>query len=437
MKKQVVVFILFFLFFLFYNLIVSPLVMDEVWVFGYANNLYLGLVPYRDFNIIISPLFFFLMSLPFYLFGNNMLVFHIENALLITGFLYIVYKVIGNKMFLLVPFLIFPSNSTFPNYNFFLLFLFVVLIYLEKENKSDLLIGIVLGLMILTKHTVGICILLPTFYYLKQKKKILMRFCGCLIPCFIFMIYLLITHTFSTFIDLGVLGLFDFGSNNQHFFNIFFFLVCLLLMIVFYHIYRKKELLFLFYLLAFVSITIPMFDYYHVWLYVIAFVFILLVIYSPKVKWLYLLSITFFVVTFIYSFIQSDFSFDYYPNHMNHFEYRYLDKNILKNLEKYNDIIKENQYKFFIVGNDGYFHKIILDQKATYLEMPLGGNFGYHGYQKMLKMVQKLDPDTLIFVSKSEVKGNTQIYENLFDYIKENYELVDEDDYYYFYLLKT
>ena len=48
-------FIVFF-FFLFWNLIIQPVNLDEVWNYGFAHNIYKGLVPYLDFNMAVSKL---------------------------------------------------------------------------------------------------------------------------------------------------------------------------------------------------------------------------------------------------------------------------------------------------------------------------------------------------------------------------------------------
>lgn len=437
MKKISILFIFLFIYFFIYNLIVSPVLIDEIWVYGFTNNIYTGLIPYKDFNIIIPPLYYFIMVIPFYLFGSSMLTFHIENALIITFLLYLVYKLIDKKIILILPFLIFPLNITFPNYNFLLLVLFVLLLYLEKEKKSDFLIGIVLGLMILTKHTVGLFMLLPSLYYFKYKNKMIHRFLGCIIPCLLFLIYLLVSKTLYSFIDLGILGLFDFGNNNHNFFNTYFFIVCIIILIVLYHIKKKKELLPLLYLLFFASIAVPIFDLYHVSIFIIAFMIVMLQFYKIDKFPIYILMISFFFIVNILSFIQCNFNLRDYPNNIHHFEYRYLDKNTINHLNHYNTIIKNNNYKFFIIGTEGYFHKITLDQKTSYLDMPCGGNFGYNGYKKMIKLIEDLDPDTLIFVNKREIDNEYgQIYKELFKYIEDHYKLIDEDDLYYFYKLK-
>ena len=268
MKKiyKYLLFILLFVFFLLFNLIVNQLNLDEVWSYGFSYNIVNGLIPYKDFNMVITPFYSMLMAIPMFI-NNNLLIFHIENSIIITLFIFITYKLIKEKVFLILPLLIFPLNITFPNYNFFILFLFIILIYMEKNNQNDLLIGILLSLIFLSKQSVGIFLIPVSLYYLGKKKN-LKRFIGFIIPSLIFIVYLLITNSYKEFIDLCILGLFDFGKENSNF-NIFFIFVVLLVLLILYLAKKHKKVDY-YYLLGFVSICIPIFDLYHFLIYLIA-----------------------------------------------------------------------------------------------------------------------------------------------------------------------
>ena len=53
-----------------------------------------------------------------------------------------------------------------------LFYFFVLLIWLEKNNKSDYLIGLILALSFLTKQSVGVMFLLPSLIYIKNYGKV-------------------------------------------------------------------------------------------------------------------------------------------------------------------------------------------------------------------------------------------------------------------------
>ncbi len=94
MKKyqNVILFSFLFVFFLLWNLFVMDLYADEVWNYGFSYAIYQGLTPYQDFNMIIPPLYPFFMAILFYLFGFNMIVFHIVNAIILTVLSYFMYR---------------------------------------------------------------------------------------------------------------------------------------------------------------------------------------------------------------------------------------------------------------------------------------------------------------------------------------------------------
>ena len=66
--KHIFFFILLFILFLVWNLLFIPVNLDEIWNYGFTHNIYSGLVPYKDFNMVLTPLFPMIMALPFYIF---------------------------------------------------------------------------------------------------------------------------------------------------------------------------------------------------------------------------------------------------------------------------------------------------------------------------------------------------------------------------------
>ena len=153
------------LFFLFWNLIVQAINLDEIWNYGFSYAIVRGEIPYLDFNMVITPLFPFLMALFLKIFGNSILVFHVIFSLILGGMFYILFKLIKEKSYIVLFFLIFPLSVLFPSYNLFFLFLYILLIYLEREEANDYLIGLVLAGLILTKQTVGLMLILPNLFY--------------------------------------------------------------------------------------------------------------------------------------------------------------------------------------------------------------------------------------------------------------------------------
>ena len=103
--KILIFYIVLFFVFVVWGLI-QPLNLDEVWNYGFAHNIYSGLIPYKDFNMVLTPFFSFIMSLGFHIFGSNILVLHIENAIMLVIMTYLLKKLIGKNYILILLFLV-------------------------------------------------------------------------------------------------------------------------------------------------------------------------------------------------------------------------------------------------------------------------------------------------------------------------------------------
>ena len=80
--KYLLIILVFGLITFLYIFYIYPIDNDEIWNYGFAHNIYTGLIPYKDFNMIVPPLFAF-CTLPFFvLFGDSLLSFHCFSALI-------------------------------------------------------------------------------------------------------------------------------------------------------------------------------------------------------------------------------------------------------------------------------------------------------------------------------------------------------------------
>ena len=388
MKKnyKYLLFVFLFIYYLVFNLIFNPLTNDEIWSYGFSYNISKGLIPYKDFNMVITPLYSLLMAIPMFI-NNNLLVFHVENAIISTLFVFITYKLIKEKVFLILPLITFPLNITYPNYNLFILFLFVLLLFLEKNNNNDYLIGIIISFIFLTKQTVGIMLIPVSLYYINENR-ILKRFIGFIIPIILFIFYLIITNSYKKFFDLCFLGLFDFGKENSKI-SVFFIFMLLFVLLIIYFI-KKRKIVDYYYLLGFVSICIPLFDIYHFLIFFVACLIVFFMndnLYAFKPK---LVGISLFIGLSFFCIINCGFNIKYYPNDLYLFEYRYINKEeikyskkIIKYMEKYNN-------KVMFIGPCAYYYKLINNNKINYLDLINMGNHGYNGSDKLLKKGKKI-----------------------------------------------
>ena len=119
-------------FFVVYSLLIlfSINFADVTWNYGMSHAIRLGEVPYKDFNMVITPFFPFLISLPFNIFGSSILVFYIENGFILLGLYYLLEKLIKDKALICIIIIIYIYHLIIPSYNIFLLFLYVLLVFL-------------------------------------------------------------------------------------------------------------------------------------------------------------------------------------------------------------------------------------------------------------------------------------------------------------------
>ena len=425
-KKQIIFLIAFFLLYLIWGLLVVDLYADEVWNYGFSYSIYKGLIPYKDFNMVLTPFYPFLNAIFFKIFGMNMLVFHIVNSLILTTMSYILYKLIGKNVLFALLFLFLPLPNIFPSYNLFVVFLFVLLLYLEEKKQNDILIGIVIGLSILTKQSVGVCLLLPSLYYIKDIKKLLKRIVGIIIPNIIFLIYLLISKSLMEFIDLCILGLFDFTKNKSTF-NLIYIFSIIYLVVCIYMIYKNKKNINNYYALAIFSMTLPLVDLYHFQMSFFGLLIIIFMNYKVNLK----LNIT---LLFIGILLGTGFKQVYdksasgliYPNNIKNFEHRLISKDMIEYTNELNDYLDKHKDRNVVyLTNNAYFMKISRNEIINSLDLINYGNHGYNGNEKLLKLIKE-NKDSLFVVEKSELDPKKQTNKNIIKYVIKNAKKVDK-----------
>ena len=94
------------------------LVDDEFFNYGFAKNILDGLIPYKDFNMIVPPLFAYITALFLKICGKKLIVYHVLVAIIIAIITYISYKKIGKlALIIYLLLLIYPYTG----YNMFAL----------------------------------------------------------------------------------------------------------------------------------------------------------------------------------------------------------------------------------------------------------------------------------------------------------------------------
>jgi hypothetical protein len=428
--------VMFLLFFLCLQFFYSCFQGDQIYNFGFSYAISRGEVPYRDFNMIITPFGTFFYFIPF-IFGKHLLIFNLFQAFMLCLMFYYLFKLYGQKTWILFILLFFPYPIPFPTlmfqgYNFLLLFGLILLLYLEKKKANDYLIGFIIGLCFLTKQTVGFALALPSFYYLfsnKDYKKVFKRAGAFLSINIVFVIYLLITKSFGQFIDFCFLGMFDFTKSNGTIFDVNFIVFLIEIICIFVFIIKDRKNINNYYVLAFSMISIPLFDYYHVALFTYACFFLLI----EKISFTDIKRLEFCSFMFVTAICLSWFLLFYNfkvtnLSYFNGFEFKLMNKKVEKNTKEMVNYIDSNKDKnIIILSANAYFFKIVAGRDINYYDLLNYGNHGYNGTNKVIKSLKK-EKDPIFIINIKEYEDNSsdrqQINKVVIKYVLDNYKLI-------------
>lgn len=438
MTKKVIKYVFVFICSLvFLNFI--PFDLDEIWNYGFMHSMYSGLVPYRDFNMVVTPFFPLLFSLPFHLFGSNLLVVNVCQSLLIVLTYVLLEKLIGDKANILLLLMFFNYDMMYASYNYFIFFLFLSLLYLEKNKSNDYVIGIVIGLAVLTKQSVGGLLAIVSLYYVfkeKDFKKLVKRVIGAMLPVGLFLIYLAVTGAFADFVNLCILGLFDFGTNNYVGVRALVLGYILLIGVVIYFIVKRRNSIDKYYVLAFSTIAVPMFDYFHIKFFVLALLILVVEkINIKKINLNLLLYGSMIGIVFINLIVSVDGDM-VYPNSIRHFEYRYISSKHIKETQLVSEKLKDYSDKeLLLLFEQSYYYKISNDFPINHFDLINTGNWGYKGSEKLLKELKK-KKDAVFVINRLSYEGTRQTDKTALNYVLKNCKKIDEIYGFEFYIRK-
>lgn len=438
MTKKVIKYVFVFICSLvFLNFI--PFDLDEIWNYGFMHSMYSGLVPYRDFNMVVTPFFPLLFSLPFHLFGSNLLVVNVCQSLLIVLTYVLLEKLIGDKANILLLLMFFNYDMMYASYNYFIFFLFLSLLYLEKNKSNDYVIGIAIGLAVLTKQSVGGLLAIVSLYYVfkeKDFKKLVKRVIGAMLPVGLFLIYLAVTGAFADFVNLCILGLFDFGTNNYVGVRALVLGYILLIGVVIYFIVKRRNSIDKYYVLAFSTIAIPMFDYFHIKFFVLALLILVVEkINIKKINLNLLLYGSMIGIVFINLIVSVDGDM-VYPNSIKHFEYRYISSKHIKETQLVSEKLKDySDRELLLLFEQSYYYKISNDFPINHFDLINTGNWGYKGSEKLLKELKK-KKDAVFVINRLSYEGTRQTDKTALNYVLKNCKKIDEIYGFEFYIRK-
>ena len=144
--------------------------MDELWIFSNAKNIIDGLVPYRDINIIVTPLSQYLNSIllrisPILITFRIIYFFYYVIIIILLDRILDILNIKGLLKYLFILFfIIMLVKICFLDYNFIQFIMILMLLYLHIKNrdysnkKINIIIPLISGLSIINKQSTGVII---------------------------------------------------------------------------------------------------------------------------------------------------------------------------------------------------------------------------------------------------------------------------------------
>lgn len=373
---------------------------------------------------------------------------------------------------------LFIKDNFYIDYNYAILFIVLVLIYVELKYKNystryNLLIGLLAGLTILLKQSTGIIISVITVLYLLAEKRdkqtlkaVAYRVCGVLIPCIILLIYLLATNSMSSFIDYCVLGIGTFKNSISYLkllrggdINAFLGIIAPVTLVILFviNIVNIKQktiksnvsylILFVFALAQF-TVVYPIADEIH--FKIAAFPTILIVLYyiCKKIQEIKNIKVSIFIEHFmniitisfvgvlilqavneIYLYTQIDKSV------LNHFSNIPISTTLQDRILEVDAYIQNEERDVYILDSEAAVYMVPLDKYNKDFDMFLKGNLGSASEEGQIEKIKNME-NAVILIKNDKIALNWQTPTKVIEYIKNNLEKIGTVSFFDAYITK-
>ncbi len=470
--------------------------LDEVWNFNVGRCIANGLIPYKDISMVSTPLLGFLIAIPLKLFGQEM--FYIRIFAIVLGLLCFVsiFKIFKNleikrevtHIFVLIVVALL-SSFIYAEYNLLSLFFILQIILLEikyiKNKKwdrwiADLIIGLLAGLIICSKQSVGIVIsgitiIIPVLRINSRKgiykgfRSFITRMIGILIPVDILLFYLKQNGAYYDFLDYSIYGLKTFSNSisykdfflmSNELYKVFAIVAPLIVVatIIVSIVLRFKNkndkiasTIALYSLGTFVMVY-PIADRWHFSIAVVPSLILLVYVIKllcnrstrfKKMNLKYVLEFMNICTILIILFGTLSIEFIYRDHlgmttkydYQKHFRYISISAATNNSIKEINEFSAVKEKKVYILDATAAVYMVPIDRYNKNYDMFLLGNLGAGGEDAIIEQIKS--EDALYLIIKDEENINWKNPSKVRSYIKENMEYVGEKSYFEIYQNKA
>lgn len=442
------------------NIIVRELNnLDEIWNFNFSNCVSKGMIPYRDFNMVQTPLLPLICGNILKIFGQELFIMRILAIILCSSVIMMMYKVLKKLKvkesinYILLTFSVLLMNTYFTiDYNWATLLVLLIIIYLEipkkDENneilkvnlKNDIIIGVLAGTCIMLKQSTGLLISIVTVGYkifeIRNKGQIrefikiaASRALGVCIPIALITIYLLINGALKDFIDYCILGVSTFSNkisyeerliNNRNInFRILSIMpIILIMMLALYFIKKERKFLILsLYGIAEFIVVYPISDESHFVIGIcptlISMIYLLNLILNKfftnknlNKKINYVISNTILTFAILITIFEAYEKLKLYMNlninhDMNHYKLIPISEQFVENIKCVDDYIVKSQKNVYILDAQAAIYMIPIDRYNKDYDMFLKGNLGSQGEYGQIDKLKKEEEKIVLMLNEN------------------------------------
>ena len=463
--------------------------LDELWNFNFANCVSNGLIPYKDFNMVQTPLLPLICGNILKIFGQEIYVMRFLAVILCSSILFLMYKILGKLKvndffkFISLIFSAFLMNDYFTiDYNWATLFTLLIIIYLEipkkykddnlvteslllkHDIKKDTVIGLLAGICIMLKQNTGLLISIVSVCYkvfeirykgqIKEFIKIAInRAVGVLLPIIIIGIYLFINGAIEDFVDYCILGVSTFTNkisyaqrllNNKNIIYRVLSIMPILLFVMFILYFVKKEknyLIISLYGMAEFIIVYPISDESH-FVIALCLIFIATAYLINKVvekifasverykKINFVLSNTIMAFMIVVSCLNAYEKIEIYKELNINYEIKHymgiaMSEIQMENIRKIDEYISNAEKNIYVLDAQAAIYMIPIDRYNKNYDMFLKGNLGSKGEEGQIENLQS-DAEKIVLILNDKYLRNWQNPENVRKYIIQNMNYVGE-----------
>mgnify|MGYP000283369163 FL=1 len=471
--------------------------LDEIWNYNTARAIAQNLIPYKDISMITTPLLPMITALFLKLIANEVIVSRVLASVLWGGVLFSIFKILKllikeeNTCLIITALLGLLFRDCYCiDYNILSLMFSLIILYIElknidkphfENNKTDFLIGILAGLTVCTKQSIGAILAIIVVGYkiifVQNKKEFIeylktafKRIIGILIPIILVLIYLIVTNSLQDFINYAVLGISTFSNkipyaklmnNDKKEIQILsrimpFILLAMAVLTIVLQNKKKKEnignidnkiLTMLIYSLSTIIIMYPISDEIHFLIAgTITFIGLAYILYllgitiynkinlQSKKKIYKITSLMISIIAIAFIAVRGIENITEYTKQeknetIEHYKNIQISEYLQERINEIDNFIleqeKENK-KVYILDAEAAIYMIPINNYNKDYDMFLKGNIGKDGQEGQIQKIKQKEKNEIILIRKRNLQSNWQTPTEVVNYVRENLEFMGE-----------